>query len=436
MHRMRLRALVLALASAGVTATLAAPGGQAVSARSAAVTPEQFAQAQDPRLLVLANGIFDPAREQLRHPLASLRTPGAGRYALVQFDSGTRADAQWVARLGARVVGYVPNNAYLIEADADARAALAADARIRYVGAWKADYKIAAAIDAGSEEQVSLNIVLFRGERAADLVSSVAALTGDPVPGLFDNAASPQLRVSLPRARLADAVSALAALDEVQWIERFEYPHPMNAAAVWPIQANQAAGANPIGNAPIWAQDIIGSGQIVAIADSGADRNEGWFNRYNNGSGTNTGITDAASPVPPAIGTLFPARKVVGYFIQPGATAYDNNATCPGGFATGFHGTHTTGTVAGDSGTASTPTEPNYDTGDGMAPNAQILFQDLGTTAPAACPAWAGFRCGSRRSPPAPTSPATATVRTTPRRPSTPPATPRWIRPCGASRKC
>ncbi len=50
------------------------------------------------------------------------------------------------------------------------------------------------------------------------------------------------------------------------------------------------------------------------------------------------------------------------------------------------HGTHTTGTVVGDaSGTfgansfmPSTPLLPNHDLADGMAPNAQLLMQDIG----------------------------------------------------------
>lgn len=378
MKNMSWRVLACALGCVGMGAVLAAPSGKQVRTLGQVSTPEQYSQAGDARLLVLAAGIFDPTQTTLKHPLATMRAPGVGRYAVVQFAPSARVDAAWLASQGARVVGYVPNSAFLVEADADARALLAADSRIRFVGAWRADYKIAQSITSGDSEQVALNILLFRGEKAASLLSTVAALTGDPAPSVIEGGTYPMLRVGLPRARIADAVAALAALDEVQWIERFEYPKLLNAAAVWPIQANQAAGANPVGNAPVWAQDIIGSGQVVAIADSGLDRNEGWFNRFNAGGGVVNTVTDAESPLPPAVGTLHPTRKVVGYFVQPGATSYDNNSTCPGGSSTSFHGTHVSGTVAGDSGTASTPTEPGYDTGDGMAPNAQILFQDLG----------------------------------------------------------
>lgn len=378
MKRFPLRALTAALASCMLTAGIAAPLDVVTRTRSAAPLPEQYAQARDPRLLALAAGIFDPTREALRHPLATLHLPGASRYAIVQFAEHARPDSNWLAAQGARVVGHVPNNAYLVEADGGVRSALLGDERIRFVGDWKPDYKIADGIDAGAEETVSLQVLLFRGEPAQPLLSTLIALTGDLQPLVQEHGAFPTLRVRLPRARLASSIAALAAMDEVQWIERFEYPQLHNANAVWPIQANTTAGANPIGNAPIWAHDLIGTGQIVAVADSGLDRNEGWFNRYDPGTGQTILYTNGENTTPPTPGTLYPDRKVYGYFVMPGATSYDNTATCPGGSPTSFHGTHTSGTVAGDAGTAATPTNPNYGTGDGMAPNAQLLFQDIG----------------------------------------------------------
>jgi hypothetical protein len=378
MNRFPLRALSAALASCMLTATVAAPLDVVTRTRTAAPLPEQYAQARDPKLLALAAGIFDPTREALRHPLATLHLPGASRYAIVQFAEHARPDASWLAAQGARIVGHVPNNAYLVEVDGAVRSVLQSDARIRFVGDWKPDYKIADGIDTGAEETVALNLLLFRGEPAQALLSTVIVLTGDLQPLVQELGAFPSLRVSVPRARLASSIAALAAMDEVQWIERFEYPQLHNASAVWPIQANTTAGANPIGNAPIWLHDITGTGQIVAVADSGLDRNEGWFNRYDPGTGQTISYTNAENTTPPTPGTVSATRKVYGYFVMPGATGYDNTATCPGGSPTSFHGTHTSGTVAGDAGTAATPTNPNYGTGDGMAPNAQLLFQDIG----------------------------------------------------------
>jgi hypothetical protein len=82
--------------------------------------------------------------------------------------------------------------------------------------------------------------------------------------------------------------------------------------------------------------------------------------------------------VPPALGATWPAKKVFAYWVQPGATAYDNNAVCTTS-STSFHGTHTSGTVVGDNfAWPSSATAAGINTADGMAPNAKLLFQDVG----------------------------------------------------------
>lgn len=373
---LRLHPLCLALLVAGIPFA-SCMASSATPSTTTRPTPEQFATANDPGLLRIANAVFDPTQTTPKHPWIADSRHIDSSHAIVQFVSGARADAQWLSARGARVLGFVPNQAFLVEADAKTRAALAADARIRYVGDWKPDYKIGPGLEAQGTHPVRINVLLFRGESARALAMRVAEASGDLQPEVHDEGAFPRLLVTLSADQVATRIAALAALDAVQWIERHEEPHLHNAAAVWPIQNNSTG--TPADNAPIWAHDITGTGQIVAVADSGLDRNEGWFNRYDPGSGALIAYTDGVATTPPTPGPTFPGRKVFGYFVMPGATAYDNNETCPSGFSsTSFHGTHTSGTVAGDSGTAATPFAPNYNSGDGMAPNAQILFQDIG----------------------------------------------------------
>ncbi|MEM9531590.1 MAG: S8 family serine peptidase [Pseudomonadota bacterium] len=169
----------------------------------------------------------------------------------------------------------------------------------------------------------------------------------------------------------------LAAMPGLLWIQPETLPRTANSESVGPIQANASSGGTPPTATPIWDQGLLGSGQIIGMADSGLDRNEAWFTQLDRGLGVNIRLTDAIPTQPPLPGPLFPDRKVIGYWVMPGATAYDNDAAC--GFApNGFHGTHVVGTAVGDAGLASTPTQPNHDPGDGMAPQAQVLFQDLG----------------------------------------------------------
>ncbi|HEX6832116.1 MAG TPA: S8 family serine peptidase, partial [Rudaea sp.] len=93
-------------------------------------------------------------------------------------------------------------------------------------------------------------------------------------------------------------------------------------------------------------------------------------------------FSDSPPPVLPNIGTLHPDNKIIGYWLQPGGpTDYD--------FVSG-HGTHTSGTLVGDAaGTfgastylASTPLLAHHELADGMAPNAQLLMQDIGPDDP------------------------------------------------------
>lgn len=373
------RTLPLAIAAIlGTSIAFAAPPMQVLKrGEIAPPSPEQIAAERDPGKLVLTVGIFDPLEQQLSHPLLAGRTVSGGRYAVVQFKADARFVASELTKRGLRVVGFVPNRAFVVEASAEHRAQLANDPAIRFVGDWRADYKIADGVldDAGD---VELTVLLFRGAQA-DAVRALAASRRMAV--LLDRESAGQitLRLRVPREAAAEAVAELALQEAVQWIERYRMPHPMNHNAVGPIQANMASGGVPptAAASPLWQRGILGSGQIVAVADSGLDRNEGWFNRYNNGITLNTEITDAANTMPPTPGPVWPNRKVFGYWVMPGATAYDNNATC-GSASTSYHGTHTSGSVAGDAGTASTPTAANYQSGEGMAPNAQLLFQDIG----------------------------------------------------------
>src|SRR5690606_31709631 len=132
------RLLTLALLAA-LGPAAAAPGNQVIQRVAGnGPTPAEFMAARDPALLVLATGIFDPAHEQLRHPLLMDRAAVSGRYAVVQLHADAALDAEALNRRGLRVLGFVPNRAFLVEAGAEARAELAADPSVRYVGDWRA----------------------------------------------------------------------------------------------------------------------------------------------------------------------------------------------------------------------------------------------------------------------------------------------------------
>jgi hypothetical protein len=278
---------------------------------------------------------------------------------------------------GARILGYQPNAGYLVEMPAGlpaTRQQLAQlGGRLQPVGDRIAPGLVSRLGKSGAQMQ-AIELVGPPGSNPEHLYQALRKqldrliLLQPPQPGRL-----PVLRVEIDRNKVAAVIDTLAANGQILWADEFRPMRWLNRDSVEPVQGNTNSNNQLPANTPIWNRGIIGSGQVVAVADQGLDRNEQWFRQYDDGSQVNREITDAQFTAPPAIGSLFPERKVIAYWIMPGATAYDN-----GVLGAAFHGTHVTGTVAGDSGSVSSPLQANYDDGDGMAPNAQILFQDLG----------------------------------------------------------
>ena len=382
-----------------MSAVLAGGAGAAPSQRAggpgmyAAGADVPFAAAtRDSSLLFLRAGTFDPLVTALAPPDPSLASAGDTRYGIVQFRQGQMPSQARLAALGVDIVAYLPDHAYLVRWNG-ARDAVASLPETRWTGSYLPGYKFDPTL--WSAPVTDLTLIGFPGTNP----ERFSATLEKRIPGLvriarYDDPYQPRVHVRVPLASLNTALVEVAKLEDVMFIERYAPVRLLNDDAYGPIQANVASSTTVTTDTPIWNQGITGSGQIVTVADSGLDRNHCAFVQLDKGAGAVRAFTDAEDSVPPEVATLFPDRKVIGYWTQPGATAYDNTNACVsiGGIPspTSFHGTHVVGSVLGDRGTASTPSLANYDEepdpvigtetkpGDGMAPNAQVLFQDIG----------------------------------------------------------
>lgn len=165
---------------------------------------------------------------------------------------------------------------------------------------------------------------------------------------------------------IANVVLSLASHPDVIWIERYRIPVPMNDNSSWLIQS----GSEALGQS-VWQKGLTGWGQIVGVADTGLDIDACHF-RYGVDRSTVTTAIDTHQP-PEAIQSA-PLNKLITYYVVGPAEAYDD-ATA------GYHGTHTTGCVAGDDyENLASETNAGHDTQDGMAPGAKIVFQDFGAS--------------------------------------------------------
>jgi hypothetical protein len=326
------------------------------------------------------------------------------RYAIVQFNGGMLGQRKRLEKLGVVFLGYIPNNAYQVRLDRVDIDVVRADASVRWAGNYDSGYKlnptlwtdvfdqlapIARAQDAPAvtTNSYSLNVHAVEGESALDLADAlkkIAPLAKVDILTAHNDAVLLRVEVASLEQLKAFLVAA-PAIDAVSWVAPFIQQRTRNTGSIGAIQDNAigtCTTATICGNAPLWDHGLLGTGQIVAVSDSGTTPNMAFFTTLNG----NTAITVADSPTLPATGLSYANNKIFAYWVQPGATAYDSNATCPGGSANSFHGTHTTTTVVGDAtgtfGTGtyagSSTTTPGHDAGDGMAPNAQLLFQDIG----------------------------------------------------------
>ncbi|WP_395789479.1 S8 family serine peptidase [Aquimonas sp.] len=381
-HRLAL-ALSLALLAPQVGAQSAL---RDVPAREPSI--ETLAEATAPGLLLTRAGVFDPDWQQLDGSALGLPDADGDAYALLQFHADAPAPLEWLKARGIDALDYLPHHAWRVRLNGRSLSGLGNDPALRYAGRVPSLLRIDPSLWPQTRAQTLasdtvdgvIELQLARGESAPDVLAAINKLA----PSLksidyLDRGDLPWVRLDASAA-MPGAIEALLRIEAIQWIAPYARPEPHNQNALGPMQGNDLTTAGT----PIFARGLTGTGQIIAVADSGLDRNEDWFVDidFGDGQGVRRSITPSDNPLPPLTGATHPLAKVFAYWVQPGATAFDNNLQCtPSSGPTGFHGSHVSGTVGGDragAGGIATPLLPGRDAGDGMAPNAQILFQDIG----------------------------------------------------------
>jgi hypothetical protein len=326
------------------------------------VTAAEIARERDGRRVQLGAVIFDPLTERPDFQAVGLpRGIARTEYAIVQLSSpAAKGDLE---RAGVRFFGYLPDNAYQVRMSPAVRETVAANAAVRWIGDYEPGFKVHPRLwPAKTEEIRSIRVVPFADLPVSKLVALLqvanpAIETTKAIEGRF-------VELTVPAGNADEFIRKAAAIEGVRWIEPDDGLQLHNSSTAPAIQGNQPGETGRT----IFAHGITGTGQIVGIIDSGLDSDMCYF-RNLNGVNAVTDATDAATAEP---GPLFPQNKVLGYWIQEGANAYDEDS---------MHGTHTTGTLAGDNfAHPSSATDPGIDPVDGMAPNAQIIFQDIGAS--------------------------------------------------------
>ena len=256
---------------------------------------------------------------------------------LVQFQGAVREeDKNRLKKAGADLKGYIPENAFLLEATPQAIVKIAALPEVKWVGEYRPDFKRANAVRkliAESPDDVrECKVFLFHPEDVDRIGAEIAEL-----PGAAVIRAEPMADRGMIRARLSGrAAEAVTAWGEVEWIE------PHLERQLWNDVAVQSGKMN-VSNA--WSVlGLTGAGQTVAVCDTGLDT-----------------------------GTLGPphvdfTNRVTGFFWSGGTYVPGGNWRDTHG-----HGTHVAGSLLGN-GTMSTG---RYK---GVAYEANLIVQGTGST--------------------------------------------------------
>ncbi|HEX4823780.1 MAG TPA: S8 family serine peptidase [Candidatus Polarisedimenticolaceae bacterium] len=220
---------------------------------------------------------------------------------------------------------------------------------------------------------VAIRVVLDGGEPAQRVLD---LLDGhDPRATAAGKDGAWRIVATVPGTALGALLDRLAALPEVEGIEPVRVIRALNQDAVWVHQS--FVGPSPQ-QTPVFDHGIFGCGQIVGIADTAQDYDACFFRDTVNGPPP---IATCSTPPCPAAAPAGNRRKDVLYYNWSGGPTGEED-TCPATTTgTSGHGTHTSGSIAGDAAPYADCagfTTPGRNGGDGLAPGAKLVVEEMG----------------------------------------------------------
>jgi hypothetical protein len=269
---------------------------------------------------------------------------GTSGYYIVQFSGPVSSD--WrneIERRGGRVVAYLPHQAFIVKLDDVARLRVMEFSPVRWIGIYQPAYKLHPRLSSALGMQ-ELSIQLFREEDGQAVISRLLSLGGE-ITKDYSGESVPRVRIRIDAA----AVSEIASLIPVVWIEPYVPPEFDNNEAQWIMQTHFDQ------NRRIWSIiGIRGEGELITSCDSGIYSGHNMFN-------------DLAVPIT-TWGNYPDHRKIVAYIQSDPAANFGD-----GGGAY-WHGTHTSCSMLGDD--SLTGGTSAYD---GMALKARTFYMDGGS---------------------------------------------------------
>jgi len=297
---------------------------------------------------------------------------------LVQFIGPVKDEWKWqIESLGAEILRYVPNDAYLVRMTPEVKASIEALRTVVWTGIYQPVYKIDPALYS-SHGLTYVEIVTLPGASLNPVLAFINQQGYGKATFGWDDAGVVSYYQAESfgdiRARIdVSLIPTIAKMSNVEFIEPYSEPTVDNFYAQAVHQTDQDPSLVP-GARKIWEKGILGQGQIVASADTGLDYDHNMF-RQSDAQITTGDIYNV---------TDLNRRKVIRYYPMANYTNVDQwteewalkDSAVGTGPCTSGHGTATSGILDGsDDGIGAS-------NNDGMAKEAKHFFQDIGTVGP------------------------------------------------------
>ncbi|MDK2830558.1 MAG: hypothetical protein PWQ75_310 [Methanolobus sp.] len=266
--------------------------------------------------------------------LNSVSSENTYAYYIVQFSGPVRD--QWkqdIISTGAELYTYVPNNAFVVRMNASSMAQVNELAFVKWIGEYKSTYKY----DPEIESDNSLEQGLYSAETEENKIYYISLFSADEYLNVLESLEALGVEVlggygKTIRVKASDSqIDSIVAISGISWIEEYVQPTFDNNIATGIITTDVVHDT----------YGLNGSGQVVAVADTGID----------------VGVDNESMHA-----------DLRGRILAIFDIAEDGAADVASG-----HGTHVSGSVLGNGSLSG----GQYA---GMAPEAKLVMQALGST--------------------------------------------------------
>lgn len=202
-------------------------------------------------------------------------------YYVVQFKSTiTPADRKNLVTLGARIVRYIPDDAYIVKATSAVAATILRSSQsvgsvLSFQGSWKTSVNFAPASVFTAKNREQILVQFFPGENGAELARKIARHPGVRI----ISASSRALTADVVRPQ----IEQIASIEGVEWVQPAPRVESLALRGVvdpglvedtpgdYSKLTGYESGTRLINIDATYGRGLMGKGQIVSMADSGLD---------------------------------------------------------------------------------------------------------------------------------------------------------------------